>query len=186
MSNPRRLLAATATVVALLALVAAEGAVGASNGSLVASGRACPGSRSLRGTPAQRQAALLCLVNHARRAAGLGAVRSSSTLAQVAREKAGDVVTCGDFEHTACGKPAFVHVRASGFPYRFVGENLYYSEQPVGTARDAFLAWLRSPPHRRLIFLPRFTHAGTAVSPLEEFSGTQHVELWVLELAEKA
>ena len=185
-SNPRRLLFATATVVALLALVAAEGAVGAPQRSLVASARTCPGSRSFRVTSADRQAALLCLINHARRAAGLGEVRGSRTLTKVAREKAGDVVTCSDFEHTACGKPAFVHVKASGFPYRLVGENLFYSERPVGTARDAFVAWLESPPHRRLIFLSRFTHAGMAVMPVDELSGSSDVELWVLELAQKA
>jgi uncharacterized protein YkwD len=96
------------------------------------------------------------------------------------------VVTCGDFEHTACGKPAFVHVVASGFRFRWVGENLFYSEQPLGTARDAFVAWLNSPPHRRLIFLPRFTHAGTAVFPVSELAGARQVQLWVLELAQQA
>jgi uncharacterized protein YkwD len=129
---------------------------------------------------------LLCLINHARRGAGLAPVKRSGTLARVAREKADDVVTCGDFDHTACGMPAFLHVQASGFPYRLVGENLFYSERPIGTARDAFVAWLNSPPHRRLIFLARFTHAGTSVSVLDEFSGTRHVQLWVLELAQRA
>jgi uncharacterized protein YkwD len=183
---PRRTLITTATVVALLALAVSEGAVSATQSSLVASARSCPGSRTLEATPKQRQAALLCLINHARRAAGLGSVRRSSTLTRVAHEKAGDVVTCNDFEHTACGKPAFTYVRSSGFPYRAVGENLFFSENPVGTARDAFVAWLQSPPHRRLIFLKRFTHAGTAVFPASELSGARQVQLWVLELAQKA
>jgi uncharacterized protein YkwD len=182
----RRLIAATATVVALLALVAAEGALSVSQSSVVASARACPGSRSMEATPSERQDALLCLLNRSRRGAGLAPVKWSRALTRVARAKADDVVTCADFNHTACGMPAFIHVQASGFPYRLVGENLFYSERPIGTALDAFIAWLRSPPHRRLIFLPRFTHAGTAVSTLDEFSGTSHVQLWVLELAQKA
>ena len=134
----------------------------------------------------QRRAALVCLVNFARATVGLPAVRESSTLSSVARAKARDVVTCSDFEHDACGKAPFAYVDISGFPYRFVGENLFYSQRPVGSARDAFVAWLRSPPHRRVMFLRRFSHAGTAVVKLDQFSGTPQVELWVLELAQKA
>ena len=67
-----------------------------------------------------------------------------------------------------------------------MGENLFYSQRPVGSARDAFVAWLRSPPHRRVMFLRRFSHAGTAVVKVDQFSGTPQVELWVLELAQKA
>ena len=70
-------------------------------------------------------------------------------------------------------------------PFRLVGENLFYSQRPVGTALDAFLAWLRSPPHRRLMFLPSFSDAGTAVFKLRSFSGTARVELWILELAQR-
>jgi uncharacterized protein YkwD len=113
-------------------------------------------------------------------------VRQSRKLSSVARAKARDVATCSDFGHDACGKPPFAYVDTSGFRYRLVGENLYYSQRPVGSARDAFVAWLRSPPHRRLMFLRHFSHAGTAVVKLDQFSGTPQVELWVLELAQKA
>jgi uncharacterized protein YkwD len=180
------MLAVTATVVALLALVAAESAVGIPDSALVAPAGDCPGSRSLRPTPSQRRAALICLVNFARAGVGLPAVRESRALSSVARAKARDVVTCSDFVHDACGKHPFAYVATSGFRYRLVGENLYYSQRPVGSARDAFVAWLRSPPHRRLMFLRHFSHAGTAVVKLDQFSGTPQVELWVLELAQKA
>ncbi len=185
MHASRRLLA-TATVVALLALVAAEGAVGVSDPALAAPDSACPGSRSLEATPAARRVAMLCLVNFARAAVGLQAVRESGALARVARAKARDVVTCGDFDHDACGKPAFANMASSGFRYRLVGENLFLSQRPVGSAYDAFVAWLRSPPHRRVMFVSGFSHAGTAVFELDQFSGLPGVELWVLELGQKA
>ena len=181
-----RRLVATATVVALIALVAAEGAVGVPESALVASAAECPGSRSLRPSRVQRSAALVCLVNFARATVGLRAVRESSTLSSVARAKARDVVTCSDFNHEACGKAPFTYIKISGFPYRFLGENLFYSKRPVGSARDVFVAWLRSPAHREVMFVRRFSHAGTAVVRVAQFAGTRDVELWVLELAQKA
>ena len=42
--------------------------------------------------------------------------------------------------------------------------------------RDAFVAWLRSPAHREVMFLPGFSHAGTAVFKLRRFSNTPRVE----------
>ena len=104
----------------------------------------------------------------------------------MAKAKGRDVVECRDFDHDACGKHPFAYVISSGFPYRFVGENLFFSQRPIGSARDAFAAWLRSPGHREVMFLPGFSHAGTAVFKLRQFSGTPRVELWVLELADKA
>ena len=172
--------------VACVALVVAEGAVGKPQGALVASTASCPFSDSLTASLAQRRAALMCLVNHARNASGLPAVRRSQGLTGVADAKARDVVNCSDFSHEACGKHAFAYVQSSGLPYSFVGENLFYSQRPIGTARDVFVAWLASPPHRRLLFLGRFSHAGTAVVEVERFSGTSRVELWVLELGQRA
>lgn len=182
---PRRILLAAAVAVVVLSVPMVEGAVGASGSALVASASACPGSRSMTVSAAERRTALVCLVNYARTTVGLRPVRESRTLTGVAHQKGHDVVTCRDFAHTACGKDAFAYVVASGFPYRFVGENLYLSEHPVGSARDAFVAWLRSPSHRRVMFLPRFSHAGTAVLTLAGFSTLPRAELWVLELAQR-
>jgi uncharacterized protein YkwD len=94
-------------------------------------------------------------------------------------------VRCSDFSHEACGKSPFVHFETSGFPFVTTGENLYLAERPVGSARDVFVSWLESPPHRRVMFQPGFSHAGAAVIELEQFSGVRTVSLWVLELAER-
>lgn len=185
MQVPRRILLAAAVAVVVLSVPMVEGAVGASDSALVASASTCPGSRSMAISAAERRAALVCLVNYARTTVGLRPVRESRTLTRVAHAKGNDVMVCGDFAHTACGKDAFAYVVASGFPFRFVGENLYLSAHPVGSARDAFIAWLRSPSHRRVMFLPRFSHAGTAVLTLDGFSTLPRAELWVLELAQR-
>jgi len=181
----RRIVLAVATVAAVVALGASESAIGVSDSELLATAETCPGSRSLRVSAAKRREALMCLINYARASSGLPPVRSSGALSRVAHAKGRDVVACSDFSHTACGKSAFAYVVSSGFRFRLVGENLFYSQRPVGSARDAFLAWLRSPPHRKLLFLPSFSDAGTAVFKLRRFSGTARVELWVLELAQR-
>jgi uncharacterized protein YkwD len=180
------MLLTTATVVAFVALVAAEGAVSMPESALVATPSTCPGSRSLHASPAERRKALVCLINHARSLNGLSAVRTSRQLSRVAQAKGRDVVVCRQFSHEACGKKPFAYVASSGFPFRLVGENLFYAERPSGTARDVFVAWLRSPSHREVMFLSRFSHAGTAVLELDRFSGGRHVSIWVLELAQKA
>ncbi len=182
----RRILPAAAAVVALLALLLVEGAVAVPNASLVASAKTCPDSRSFQASPADQRTALLCLINFARSTAGLVSVQESGTLSRVARAKGRDIVLCRDFDHSACGKPVFAKLDASGYRYRLVGENLYAAQRPTGTARDAFVAWLNSPPHREVIFLPRFSDAGIALFPLTRFQGTRDVQLWVLQLARRA
>lgn len=182
----RRVLLAAASVVALVALMLAEGAPGASQSALVASTSTCPGSASYQATEAEQRAALLCLINYARAQAGLTRVRSSYTLSWVAHAKGRDVVACSDFGHNACGKAAFAHVRESGFPYRLLGENLFAAQRPVGTARDALVAWLNSPSHREVLFLPGFSDAGIALFRLRRLADTPRMRLWVLELAERA
>jgi uncharacterized protein YkwD len=185
--NRRSILSATAVAVALLALAAAEvGVAVPTTASLVASAKACPGSRSTHLSPAAQRAALVCLINHARGITGLRSVRESASLSQVARAKGRDIVLCRDFSHTACGKPMFATFRTLGYRYRLVGENLYAGQRPTGTARDAFVAWLNSPPHRRVLFLPRFSDAGVALFPRARFEGASPLRLWVLQLARKA
>jgi len=182
----RRILPVTAAVVVFVSLLLVEGGVAVPNASLVASAKTCPGSRSFDASPSEQRTALLCLINFARSRAGLGSVHESGTLSRVARAKGRDIVLCRDFDHRACGKPVFAKLDASGYRYRLVGENLYAAQRPTGTARDAFVAWLNSPPHRDVIFLPRFSDAGVALFPLTRFQGTHHVQLWVLQLARRA
>jgi uncharacterized protein YkwD len=184
----RRLQLATATVVvvALFALVLVQGAFGVQKTASVADTAACPGSRSSDVSHAKRRRALICLINHARARVGLRPLSASGALARGALAKGLDVVRCSDFDHDACGQPVFAHVRASGFPYVAAGENLYFAERPVGSALDVFAAWLRSPEHRRLMFVPGFSHAGTAVIEVDQFSGARKVSLWVLQLAQRA
>jgi uncharacterized protein YkwD len=180
------MLVATATVVAMVALALSEGALGARDAALLASASACPASRSTTAAPAARRGALVCLINHARRASGLGAVRASTALARGAHRKGLDVARCGDFSHEACGSPPFVHLEPAGFPFVAAGENLFFGERPAGSARDVVAAWLASPPHRRVMLHAGFSHIGVAVIELEQFSDARGVSLWVLELARPA
>ena len=113
-------------------------------------------------------------------------MKPSRALSRVARTKGRDIAFCHDFDHWACGLPAFIHIKASGFRFRYAGENLFAAERPIGTARDAFVAWLQSPTHRRLLFVRRFSDAGIALLRVDRLAETPNVQLWVLELAQRA
>jgi uncharacterized protein YkwD len=185
----RRTRPAAATVVAVVALGAlafAQGAVGSSDSALIASAATCPGATSADATATEQRAALLCLINFARTVTGRGRVNASRTLTRAARTKGRDIAFCHDFDHWACGLPAFIHLKSSGFRFRTAGENLFAAERPIGTARDAFVAWLQSPTHRHLLFVRSFSHVGIALLRVDRLAESANVQLWVLELAQRA
>lgn len=169
----------------LVALAFAQGAAGSSDGALIASPSTCPAATSPDASPNQQRFALLCLINYARGVTGLRPVKPSAALFRVASSKGNDIAFCNDFGHWACGLPAFVHIKASGFRYRYAGENLFAAERTVGTARDAFVAWLQSPVHRRLLFQRRFSDVGIALLHVDRLAEASNVHLWVLELAQR-
>ena len=112
------------------------------------------------------KAATLCLVNGERHARGLEPVAESAPLARAARRQARDMVERGYFAHESPeGKSPLDRIRAAGFgdPDGFTtGENLGWSEPDTDTPYAMVDAWMNSPPHRRVILLPRFRSAGIA------------------------
>jgi uncharacterized protein YkwD len=186
--QPLRRIHAAATVVAAVSLAAlafSQGALASSDGALIASPSTCPGAASADATAREQRGALLCMINFARTATGLPPVKRSRALVRVARLKGRDIAACQDFDHVACGFPMFIHFEALDIRYRFTGENLFAAERPIGTARDAFVAWLQSPGHRRLLFTRDFSDAGIALLRLSRLADTANVQLWVLELAQR-
>lgn len=159
--------------------------MGSSDSALIASPAQCPGATSSDSTAGDQRRALLCLINYARTVTGLRPVKASRTLFRVAHTKGLDIASCHDFDHAACGQPPFAHIRSSGYRFRLAGENLFAAERPIGTAQDVLVAWLHSPTHRRLLFVPRFREAGIALLRLDRLAETSDVHLWVLELAQR-
>lgn len=143
----------------VLAIVVATPA----HASLVAPGSDCPGQQNRKASEHQQEEAMRCLINHARRKAGVGGLRKHRALERAAGLKSRDIDRCG-FSHTACGHPADSRARQTGYTDGARswawGENLARGQGKRGTARAVLKAWLDSPPHRDTLLTRRFEHSG--------------------------
>ena len=140
----------------------------------LATDAACP--RGGGAAAEERQA--VCLLNYARRRAGLPELRESPLLARAARLKALDIVRCHQFAHTACGRDAHAVADDVGYPHVAWGENIYLGSGPYAPPRLAVDGWLNSRGHRENLFRREWTEQGIAV--LHVKFGTEHnVAIWV-------
>jgi uncharacterized protein YkwD len=137
----------------------------AQTGPLIAPPAACPEQED-RTAPAELlEQAMLCLVDFARRASGLASVASNSMLQNSADHKSRDMLVCDEFEHYACGRRFSHWFEVAGYLANQcwrIGENIAYGRGRYGTPRSIFLAWMRSPSHRKLI-LNDFMDVGVGV-----------------------
>lgn len=95
-----------------------------------------------------------CMTAFARRRAGFATLADSPALDWSARHKAGDVLRCDSFSHTACGREFTYWMQRSGYlstPCWRAGEVLGWGIGRYGTVRAIFRAWMASPGHRRII-----------------------------------
>ncbi len=122
-----------------------------SHGVLIAPFGTCPSQEDLAAPAIAQQQAMECMVNFARREAGLNELSDTADLAQSAAEKSLDILRCDSFSHFACGREFTYWIKASGYmstPCWHVGENLAWGTGEYGTVRSIFEAWMRSPEHR--------------------------------------
>ncbi len=118
-----------------------------------------------------------CMVNFARREAGLGELADADALAQSARDKSLDILSCDSFSHSACGREFTYWMKETGYmssPCWRVGENLAWGTGEYGSVRSIFTAWMRSPDHRANV-LGDFDETGLSlqVGTLEGNPGTR-------------
>src|SRR5688500_14118712 len=106
----RLVLLSTLSVAALLALAAPASADGPWDRLLAPQG-SCGAQTDRGGSVRAQERAMRCLVNFARRAEGLAPLRKrGSRLSKAADRKAADILRCGEFSHTACGRPFTFHI----------------------------------------------------------------------------
>jgi uncharacterized protein YkwD len=146
-------------------------------GALIAPAAACPDQEDLTLPAGVQEEAMTCMVDFARRQAGLPGLTGSSTLAQSAQDKAGDVLRCDEFSHFACGREFTYWMQETGYtsaPCWRVGENLAWGTGEYGSVRSTFVAWMRSPTHRANL-LGDFEESGISlgVGTLEGLTGTR-------------
>ena len=102
----------------------------------------------------------------------------SGTLGSAASEHAVDMAQHDYFEHVdLAGHSPADRVRASGYRYRLVGENIAYGP---ASADEVVSGWLHSPGHCENIMDPRFVEMGLAYAPGQ---GTRRGLYWDQELA---
>lgn len=105
---------------------------------------------------------MLCLTNYARRQSDLAAYRAHPKLARSASLKAADILRCDAFSHTACGRP-FTWWIEKGYARRkcwSAGENIAWGGAYLGSPREIFEAWMRSPSHRAAILSSQYREIG--------------------------
>jgi len=145
-------------------------------GKLIAPPAGCPGQEDLAAPPAAQEQAMACMVDFARRGAGLNGLSGAPALAQSAEDKSLDVLRCDEFSHFACGREFTYWMEETGYtatPCWRVGENLAWGSGEYGTVRSIFVAWMRSPTHRANL-LGDFDESGLSleVGTLEGLPGT--------------
>jgi uncharacterized protein YkwD len=166
-------------IVAFFALAAPAAAAGSWDRLLAPKG-ACGAQTDRAVTPRARERAMRCMVNFARRAHGHRALRvRAGRLMAAADRKAADILRCGDFSHTACGRAFTFHIRAAGC--RGAGENIAWGSGPLGTVRSVLRGWLHSDGHRANLLNPRFRDHGVALRT-GTMRGTAGAAVWVHEL----
>ncbi|HYP55244.1 MAG TPA: CAP domain-containing protein [Solirubrobacterales bacterium] len=121
----------------------------------VTQGRAatCPGENDDAAPAWAQERAMRCLVDAARRRAGLPPLAASRKLARSAGLKSRDILRCDDFDHEACGREFTYWIERVGYRGEAcgAGENIALGTGAFAQPRSVFRAWLHSPGHRRNI-----------------------------------
>jgi len=109
-------------------------------------------------------AAVLCLVNAARRAQGRKKLARSPRLERASAAHASDMVKRRYFEHERVpgGPTVKARLRKVGYRGGTFAENIVYGSNY--SAADAVRAWINSPPHRANILHLRLKFAGVGVN----------------------
>lgn len=102
-------------------------------------------------------------INQQRQSHGLAPLRPSSKLKRAAEQHACDMARHGYFAHQRAGGPKLGdRVKAKGYRYRHVAENLALSRRP--DVAEAASLWRQSNPHWRNMLKPNISEIGLAVA----------------------
>jgi uncharacterized protein YkwD len=120
---------------------------------------------------ARIRAAILCLVNREREAAGESPLQANPRL-ETAAQGHSEEMSFGDyFEHRGLrGVTPLGRMRAAGYVYSSrigyeLGENLGWGTLWLATPRAIVAGWMASPGHRENILDPRYRDTAIGVSP---------------------
>lgn len=109
---------------------------------------------------------VLALVNADRVSIGLPTLSMNKQLTQAAEAKAKNMAEVGYFAHNSpTGKTPWDFIEATGYSYRYAGENLAIR---FTSAEDEHAAWMASSTHRANILSNKYLETGIAVWSTEQ------------------
>jgi uncharacterized protein YkwD len=119
--------------------------------------------------PPQAEIAIVQMTNAFRREQKLGALVSNGKLSAAARAYAGYLARTGTLSHTADGRSMDARVRAQGYTFCWLAENLSFRRDAKGFAPKALAdtvvtGWRNSPGHRANMASPNVTEIGVGVA----------------------
>jgi hypothetical protein len=114
------------------------------------------------------ETAVIEMTNAYRRQNRLGEVRANPVLAKAARAYAAFLAKSGAFSHTADGREVGERIKAAGYAWCTVGENLAMHLDSRGfesrdLARKSVEGWINSPSHKANMLAPHVTEIGVGV-----------------------
>jgi uncharacterized protein YkwD len=127
---------------------------------------------------AQINTATLCMINKVRAASNLHKLRFSSPLQSVAVGQARDMVL-GDYfgDMSLSGRTPLQRILATGYPGHAwrcsTAQNIGWATGPLATPAEMVQAWMRSPPHRKIMLTPGYRDVGVGVAPVAPSSLAQ-------------
>lgn len=128
---------------------------------------------------------MMCLVSYARKHYGLRKYKRNRKLAWSAKRKAKDILRCNSFSHYACGRDFTHWIKRSRYS-KWVGvaENIAWGSGSLGNVRTIFVAWMKSPPHRKAILDRKYKDADVNVvrGSFHEFKGAR---IWVMHFGSR-
>jgi len=112
--------------------------------------------------------ATTCLVNEQRARHHLRRLRRNAALARIAQGQSADMVRGNYFaDHSLRGLSPLERIIPALLPARVaaIGQNIGWGTGVGATAAGIVEAWMKSPPHRRVILTRAYTEIGVGVTP---------------------
>ena len=133
---------------------------------------------------AEQEAVMRCMHNYARAKASRAALASNSLLTSSSDAKTADMLRCGQFSHTACGRETLYHVKRVGYTSGGcwgAAENIAWGSGSRGSVRSIMSAWLHSDGHRNNILNSRYRETGFGLRK-GTFQGYGGAQVWTAHL----
>jgi uncharacterized protein YkwD len=144
------------------------GGTGVATASAKSKAGTCAGQYVIPVDDATRQrasTAVLCLVNRARTAQGLGPVRPAAQLDSAAAGHSADMVANKYLSHTSPnGDGAIQRVQRTGYNWLAVGEAIDWGAGRDATAFKLVAGLLRSPEHRPILLDRHYREIGVGLA----------------------